>query len=152
MKKSAANSGLSVAALRRATELQKHSETLQRQLDNTNIALNRVLGNKVGATVTMAGIRAARAGGLKPVTSKRSKNDNLTATGRPRNAMTMHDAIAKVCARSPKSLDEIVAGITKLGYKFAAKRPAHSVGAFLYGPLGKKAFRNVDARFSPKKK
>jgi hypothetical protein len=151
MKKATMRQGLTVQDLRRATELQEAIEKatadhqgqldkLQRDFDNNVGKMQRELAGLLGGT----GIASAPTGKVR---RQSSGSENVTATGRPRNEMTLRDAIAKVVKRSPKTLNEIVDGVTALGYKFASQRPANSVGAFLYGRHGKKDFRAREGRF-----
>ena len=140
MKKNTMRQGLTVQDLRRATELQEAIEKAIADHEN-NIAemqreLNGLLGGRGNASVSTSKVRRQSSGSV-----------NVTASGRPRNEMKMRDAIAKVVRRSPKTLNEIVDALPTIGYKFAAARPANSVGAFLYGRHGKKDFRNRDGKF-----
>lgn len=130
-------SGLSVADLRRATELKETIEELNGQVAEHVKELETMLGTSLGST-------------SRRITVRRNKNEDMTASGRPRNTLTMAEAITKITNRSPKTIDEIVAGLSKVGYKSTAARVENSVGAFLYGPTGKKLFRNQESRFSPR--
>lgn len=73
--------------------------------------------------------------------------------GRPpggtKSGMNMREAITQVTAQQPLKVREIAKAMKQLGYKFTSKKPANSVGAFLYGPGGKEHFKKVDGRFSP---
>lgn len=68
---------------------------------------------------------------------------------RPKNKLSMREAVAKVTASKALSLPEIVKEVQNLGYRFATKNPQNSVGAFLYG-YGKKHFKRINGKFSPK--
>ena len=62
----------------------------------------------------------------------------------------MRDAITNVVRTSPKKIREIVAGMQSLGFVFKSKNPINSVGAYLYGPEGKKYFKRADGKFLAK--
>jgi hypothetical protein len=67
---------------------------------------------------------------------------------RPNNEMTLPGAIAKVTAKSPLTIREIVEAVVQAGYKFSSANPINSVGVYLYGP-GKKLFKRKAGKFSP---
>lgn len=127
------STGLTVADLRRATELKEQLETAQANVVDLQSQYDAIMSGTFTVTV---GPRRGR-----------PRSEDRTASGRPRNAMTMRDAIVKVTANGGKNLHEIVDGLHKIGYKFAASRPENSVGAFLYGRHGKKDFRNKEGKF-----
>jgi hypothetical protein len=153
MKKQTMRQGLTVQDLRRATELQeaieKATADLNGQLEKiqrdheTNVGkmqreLDSLLGGRGRGTASVSTAKVRQSSG----------SANVTASGRPRNDMTLRDAIAKLTKRSPKTLKEITEGVQALGYKFSSQRPENSVGAFLYGRHGKKDFRATEGRFS----
>ena len=86
-----------------------------------------------------------------------------SAAGRPRktaaprrtgrrgsNAVSLRDAITRVTAKAPLSVRDIVDAVKKGGYTFQSTNPVNSVGAYLYGPEGKKHFKRANGKFSPK--
>ncbi len=88
---------------------------------------------------------------MKTQTKTVRQNKHRTASGRFRNDMTLKEAILKVTARKPKHLNDILLDVQKLGYRFSGVRPANSVGAYLYGRLGRKVFKeNSNCEWSPK--
>jgi hypothetical protein len=68
---------------------------------------------------------------------------------RPANKLKLRDAISKVSGKKPLSVREIVEAVQKLGYQFQSSNPVNSVGAFLYGPSGKKHFKRMNGKFAP---
>ena len=67
---------------------------------------------------------------------------------RPENAMNIREAVAKVTAKKPLTIREIVEEVQKIGYRFQSSNPVNSVGAYLYG-AGKKEFKRTDGKFTP---
>jgi len=67
---------------------------------------------------------------------------------RPENSMNIREAVARVTAKKPLSIREIVAEVQKIGYRFQSSNPVNSVGAYLYG-AGKKEFKRTDGKFTP---
>jgi hypothetical protein len=98
-------------------------------------------------------IDAALSGGEVPFV-KHPTEGLVTATQRrapakrARTKLTVREAIAQATADKPLSVREIVEAMRKLGYKFKSKKPENSVGAYLYGPEGKKHFKRVDGKFA----
>ena len=74
----------------------------------------------------------------------------IRAARRRESKMGVREAIAKVTSSKPLSVREIVEAVQDVDYKFASKHPENSVGAFLYSKNGKKHFKMVDGKFSPK--
>lgn len=120
------NISLSVGTVRRIKHLNK-------SIDETRNSLTSMENELAGLSVKGDGV-----------------NESVTASGRARNKMTMAAGIYKLTKTTPKDIGQIVTGLEKLGYKFSAARPSHSVGAYLYGKLGKKSFKNSDSKFSPR--
>ena len=78
-------------------------------------------------------------------------NVEPSANASLRGAMSMREAISKVLAKAPLGIRDIVGGMQRIGYKFKSSNPTNSVGAFLYGPEGKKSFvRNKNGLFTTK--
>ena len=67
---------------------------------------------------------------------------------RPENSMNIREAVAKVTAKKPLTIREIVEEVQKIGYRFQSSNPVNSVGAYLYG-AGKKEFKRTDGKFTP---
>ena len=59
----------------------------------------------------------------------------------------MREAITQVLNKSPMKIRGIVEGMEDLGFVFKSKNPVNSVGAYLYGPEGKKHFKRADGKF-----
>jgi hypothetical protein len=57
--------------------------------------------------------------------------------------------MTQVTSRQPLSVREIVEAVRSAGHKFESSDPIKSVGAYLYGPEGKKHFKRNDGKFSP---
>jgi hypothetical protein len=72
--------------------------------------------------------------------------------GRPPRSgagLSIREAIAKVTARQPMGLSELVDAVQRIGYRFESKNPRNSVGAYLYSPHGRKYFKRANGKFSP---
>jgi hypothetical protein len=68
---------------------------------------------------------------------------------RPQNTITLRDAVARVTAKKPLGIADIVERVQGIGYVFASKNPRNSLGAYLYGPAGKRFFGAEAGRFYP---
>jgi hypothetical protein len=66
---------------------------------------------------------------------------------RPKNAMSLREAVIHVTSQQPLTKQEILSAIQKLGYQFTARNPINSLNVVLYGK--KPRFRNEEGRFSP---
>jgi hypothetical protein len=64
------------------------------------------------------------------------------------NPMSLKEAVRKVTSVRPLTKKEILEGIKKIGYRFAAKDPMNSLNVILYS---KGQFKNEDGKFSPAK-
>jgi len=62
----------------------------------------------------------------------------------------MRDAITQVVRSQPRKIRDIVEGMENAGFVFKSKNPVNSVGAYLYGPEGKKYFKRADGKFLAK--
>jgi hypothetical protein len=128
-------------AIKQFTASRAHLVSERHRLQQRLQKIEEVLGygENVGS---LAGSRLAFRTGANTVrTAKRS---------RPRNALNIREAVGKVTANKPLGLNEIVEAVQKIGYKFATQNPANSVGVFLYGTEGRKHFKRVNKKFSPK--
>lgn len=118
-------------ALRSALSAER--EAIQKRLQEINDALG-------GGEAVVAAAPAAAPTGKK--------------RGRPpgpqkviNNAMPLREAVLKVLTAKPITKQELLAGVQKLGYRFASKDPLNSLQVFLYG-AGRKVVKNVDAKFA----
>ena len=64
--------------------------------------------------------------------------------------LTMREAVQQATAAQPLGIRDIVDAIKKLGYRFKSSNPQNSVGAYLYGPEGKKHFTKQGGTFTGK--
>lgn len=62
----------------------------------------------------------------------------------------MREIISQVTENAPLGLTEIVEAMKQSGYQFKSKNPRNSVGAYLYGPTGKKHFKRSGKGFVAK--
>ena len=111
-------------------------EAIQKRLQQINAALG-------GGSITGAAISA-------PVSAASAPKRRGRPPGKPHstaNAMPIREAIAKVTAKQPLSVREIVDAVQKVGYKFQSSNPVNSVGAYLYGAHGKKHFKRANGKF-----
>ena len=67
--------------------------------------------------------------------------------GRGNNTMRLQDAVAQSLAQGLQTKDELLAGVQRVGYRFATQNPMNSLQTFLY-TTGKKLFPRVDGKFS----
>jgi hypothetical protein len=121
-------------ALRSALERERHS------LQNRLREIERVLGSVAAGAAPSPGRRAAAPARAKSAGGRRR---------RP-NAVSLREAIGAATSRTPLSVRDIVAAVQKNGYRFQSTNPVNSVGAYLYGPEGKKHFNRADGKFSSK--
>ena len=101
--------------------------------------IDRALGHLRGAAPAAAAKTAARPAKVKSVVVGRR--------GRGGNPMPLRAALVQVLAHGPRTKQELMAGVRKIGYRFKATDPMNSMQAFLYG-AGKKLFKRVDGKFS----
>ena len=66
---------------------------------------------------------------------------------RYKNEMTLKEAVMKVTAKKPLPKEDIIAAVTKLGYRFSGRDPINRLNVLLYGKDPK--FKNDKGRFSP---
>jgi hypothetical protein len=66
---------------------------------------------------------------------------------RAKNELSLKEAVLKVLGTSALKKEQILAGVTKLGYKFSAGKPINSLNTLLYGSKNPK-FKNADGAFS----
>lgn len=85
----------------------------------------------------------------KPAASKQPAKPAAAASARP--GASMREVISKLVAKNPLRIGEIVDGMHRAGYVFKSSNPTNSVGAYLYGPEGKKHFVRNEGKFSLRK-
>ena len=61
--------------------------------------------------------------------------------------LSLREAVLQVTSGGPRTKEEILEGVQKLGYRFSTSNPLNSLGVILYGKNPK--FKNDDGRFSP---
>ncbi len=59
----------------------------------------------------------------------------------------MREAISRALSAGPLRIQQIVAAMLEQKYPFISSKPVNSVGAYLYGPEGKKCFKRKDGLF-----
>jgi hypothetical protein len=123
-------------ALRAA--LEKERAALQKRLTE----IDQVLAGT--ATPTAAPRRAGRRA-ASPAKAPRKRSSRRAV-----NAVTLREAIARATAHGALSVRDVVNAVKKSGYRFKSANPVNSVGAYLYGPEGKKHFKRANGKFSPK--
>ena len=60
---------------------------------------------------------------------------------RAKNEMSLKEAVVRVLGNGALKEEQILAGVTKLGYKFNAGKPINSINTLLYGSKNPK-FKN----------
>ena len=113
-------------ALASFQRLQQRRGELQAEIDEIDQALGQF------------GSARAPAHRMPVATARRSMNG--------RKAMPLREAIVQVLSAGPQTRQEILDGVQRVGYRFAATDPMNSLQAFLYGP-GKKLFIRHDGKF-----
>jgi hypothetical protein len=132
--------------VRLRTNLERERESLRNRLTE----VERALGLAAPTAAASNAPRRGRPPGSKNRPQAPAKPRPAGAPN-PQNKMSMRDAIAKALGKQPLGIKDVVAGMKKLGYRFKSSNPVNSVGAFLYGPEGKKTFvRGKDGLFSIK--
>jgi hypothetical protein len=87
-------------------------------------------------------------GGEIPVPFERKAGPSaVSRRSRPRNSMSLREAVAQVLNSTPISRQELLAKLERAGYRFATSNPLNSLQTFLYGS-GKKFVKNVDGNFA----
>jgi len=82
-------------------------------------------------------------------TSQSSASGNLQPGRRgrpPVSGKSLKSLVFEVLSSGPKTKEEILGAVQKLGYKFSTDNPLNSLGVILYGKNPK--FNRVDGRFS----
>jgi hypothetical protein len=135
----------------------RHFAVLRKSLENERDALrarlfeiNAALGLESGSDSPVPSVSSI----LAPRQSPKKQPRRVTTPSRRAAAaatkLTMRDAIKIATARRALGIGDLVGAMQQLGYQFTSKKPANSLGAYLYGPSGKEHFKRVDGRFTAK--
>lgn len=76
----------------------------------------------------------------------RAKRGRKPGGRRPRNELSLREAVIQVTKGKPMGKKDIFDAVTKLGYVFGGNNPMNSLNVVLYS---KKQFKNDDGKFSP---
>lgn len=109
----------------------------KRALELRLAQLNRILGSQPAVEYAPSA-PAAPVAGQAPAVRRSRKIKRL------QNDMSLKTAILRVNTK-PMTKQEILAGVQKLGYKFATSNPMNSVNVILYGR--KPRFENDNGKF-----
>jgi hypothetical protein len=71
--------------------------------------------------------------GTMGLRGKDSYYGQKTSTGRPRNELSLKEAVLKVIEGKSMTKDEILDAVMALGYQFTTDDPMNSLGVILYG-------------------
>ena len=121
--------------------LERERSHLRRRLQE----IEQALGGAAAPAAATAPVARRRRRVGKAAKAKATK----AKVARP-NAMSLREAIQRITAKTPLSVRDIVSAVQKGGYHFQSSNPVNSVGAYLYGPEGKKHFKRADGKFAPK--
>lgn len=102
-------------------------------------AINAAFGSEAATPAV-----PAKAAVAKPTTSPKARK----GAARAKNDLSLREAVLKVVSAGPKTKQEILDGVKKLGYRFGGKDPMNSLGVILYG---KPKFKNDNGKFSSPK-
>ena len=116
-------------------QLQQERQQHQARIEEIDRALAQVSGTAAVAPAKPAAQPAA----AQPAAA------GVARRGRGGNAMPLRVALAQVLAQGPKTKEELMAGVKKIGYRFVGTNPMNSLQAFLYGP-GKKLFKRAEGK------
>jgi hypothetical protein len=87
-------------------------------------------------------------GGTGPLRTPRgAARANGAVRRRRRNRLSLRKAVLQVTSAKPMSKPDILAAVTKLGYRFTTKNPINSLNAVLY----KDRFKNYGGKYGPVK-
>ena len=89
---------------------------------------------------------ASKAVGESRGPATRGRGRRRAAKGRATNQLSLREAVMQVTKNKPLSRQEILDGVKKLGYQFAAKDPLNSLSTLLYTT---KAIKNYGGKFGP---
>jgi hypothetical protein len=84
--------------------------------------------------------------GVATLRGRDSYSGSSTPTGRPRNEISLKEAVLKVIEGKSLTKHEILDAVIAKGYQFATDDPLNSLGVILYGKKPK--FKNIKGRFS----
>ena len=88
----------------------------------------------------------AALGAFKIATTPAATKPAAAPRKRVSNEMSLKEAIVKVASGKTMTKEEILQGITKLGYKFRTSNPLNSMNVVLYGKKPK--FKVQDGKFT----
>lgn len=98
-----------------------------------------VVKGKPGRKKAVVAAPAPAPASVKPVKARRGGK-------RAKNQMSLRDAVLAVTKSRPLTRQEVLAGVQKLGYVFAAKDPLNSLSTLLYTDKG---IKNNGGKFGP---
>jgi hypothetical protein len=106
---------------------------------------------KVALEAELAEINKALSGAPLPVISVANKTAKLAKpvkkarVSRPKNTVSLKEAVFAAVANGPLTKQEILDAVTASGYQFAAKNPLNSLNTLLYTG---EVFKNEGGKFS----
>jgi hypothetical protein len=137
---------------REKSELEERLKQLNEALGETSGMIESSGGEGDSGASETTSVPSGR--GAKSSAPSQAASASRATTGRggrrgrrPSSGLSLRDAVLQVTASGPKTKDEILDGIEKLGYKFSTNNPKNSLGVILYGK--KPRFKNDDGKFSP---
>ena len=114
------------------------------------ILRDKLAQRKAALEAELASINKALSGAVLPVAAPapRQAKAPKAARGargpRPKNTVSLKEAVLAATANGPLTKQEILDAVTASGYKFAAKNPVNSLNTLLYSD---EAFKNEDGKF-----
>lgn len=127
-------------------QLMKDKAELESRLAEINKALGAVSAVSAPAAKPTGAVRRGRPPGSSAVVAADSKAVVRRGGARPKNAMSLKEAVLTVTKSKPLSRPDILKAVLALGYKFKTKDPLNSLGTLLYSD---KAFKNNGGIFGP---
>jgi len=134
---------------RERTELQQRLQQVESALSGTPAA-PRPAAAKVAAAPARAPQAVRPAAAPKKASPAKPAKKTAPVVKSSHKSLGMRETIAKLVAKSPLRIGDIVNGMQRSGYVFKSSNPTNSVGAYLYGAEGKKCFVRNDGKFSLK--
>ncbi len=117
----------------------------KQDLESELLHINRAL--EIQAAPAPAPARAVKAAAPVAVAAPAKAGRKAKAGGkRARNEVSLKEAVLAATKAKPLTKPEILAAITKSGYKFSAKSPMNSLNTLLYSDKG---FKNHGGKFGP---
>ncbi len=140
-------------------QLLRDRAELEARLAEINKALGTVSGPEVVASaapvIEAVPVAKGKPGRKKAVVAVKAKapapasapaRARRGAGKRAKNPMSLRDAVLAVTKARPLTRQEVLAGVQKLGYVFAAKDPLNSLSTLLYTDKG---IKNTGGKFGP---